>query len=228
MTSKLQLYDIFSALVPGVLLCAAVAAAFPKLLSLFTLPDVPDAFGVLSLTILALFIGHIVQAVASLLEPVLHKTWGGRPSEKALTEGLGDRYFPTNTSDRVVEKLRVALRSDATPRDLFLYAMPLAEADDKSRASSFNGSYAYHRALFMLSISTALIAAFSGFYGSLKLATCGQYLAIVAVLLALVALLWYRCKQRAFYYVREVLLSAERVLDSRGIAPSHDGSDSKD
>ena len=38
---------------------------------------------------------------------------------------------------------------------------------------------------------------------------------VIVALLLLLILAWYRAKQRGIYYVREVLLIAEKVLDER-------------
>jgi hypothetical protein len=215
LTPKLGIYDFFGALVPGTLLLSVVAACFPSLVSAFTLPTVPDAFAVLALTILAVFTGHIVQSIASLLEPLAYRTWGGRPSDRALTDGLGDKYIPKKDGARIAGKIRQAIGSDASDRSLFLYAMTLAEADSKSRAGAFNGSYAYHRALLVLAAAALVLTALSGRYGALQSLTAGQFFSLLGAVAGVTALLWNRCRQRACYYVREVLFSAERLLDAR-------------
>lgn len=213
MTSKLQLYDVFSALIPGVILLCIIAIGFPEISSGVAAPHMPQSFVVMALTILAVFTGHIVQAIASLLEPLLYKTWGSRPSDLALTIGLSDRYFPKDAAERIVGKLRSAVGSTASNRSLFLYAMTLAEADKKSRAASFNASFAYHRAILILAIATVILILLSAKYGALHSLPPARLTWLVLSTVALSVLLWYRCKQRAFYYVREVLMTAERLLD---------------
>lgn len=144
-----------------------------------------------------------------------YKSWGGRPSGAAMSGVLGSRYLPTDSSDRIRGKLRNAVSPDASDRSLFLYAMALAEADSGSRSGSFNGAYAYHRALLVSSMLLLGIGVASARYGALRHFSAGVQLALSAVAVALIVLLWHRCRQRAFYYVREVLLTAERLLDRR-------------
>jgi hypothetical protein len=91
MADRLQLYDVFGSLVPGVLVFGAVLLAFPSVWWAIQIPKFPDAFAVVALTVAALFSGHIVQAVASLAESFFYWTWGGRPSDRAFTVGLGNR-----------------------------------------------------------------------------------------------------------------------------------------
>lgn len=215
MTGKLQLYDIFSALVPGTLLLCALAAGFPVPAAALSVQHLPGAFAVLALTVLAVFTGHLVQALMSIVEPLLHRTWGGQPSDTALTAGLGYRYLPQDTSDRIREKLQRTVGTTASARSLFLYAMNIAEADAKSRTTAFNGSYAYHRGLLMLSLLMVPLTIGSARTGALAAGPAGSTWVIVGITITLSVLLWHRCRQRAFYYVREVLLTAERHLDSK-------------
>jgi hypothetical protein len=46
-----------------------------------------------------------VQAISSLIEPFVDTTWGGRVAEKGLSQGLGDRYLPSETASRIRSKL---------------------------------------------------------------------------------------------------------------------------
>lgn len=221
MTSKLQIYDIFCALVPGVLLLCILTIGFPELAAGVASPNLPDSFAFLALTVLAVFTGHIVQTLVSLLEPLLYKSWGSQPSDLALTVGLGDRYFPKDSAERISAKLKAVVGVTASNRSLFFYAMTLAESVKSSRTASFNASYAYHRALLMLTIASIALTLISAVYGALHAATRGQVVSLLALELALTVMQWYRCKQRAFYYVREVLMTAERLLDSRSAPSTH-------
>jgi hypothetical protein len=223
MTDRLQLYDVLGALIPGVLVMGAVFLAFPGACESLQVPKLPDAFSVIALTVAALFLGHVLQALASLAEPVVYWTWGGRPSERALTGRLGSRYLPADTGARIRQKLQAAVGPEASDRSLFLYAMTLAESAPASRASAFNGSYAYHRALLFAATALLVIPAVSTHCGTLKDMPWKHAAPILIAAVALLLLLWHRAKQRAFYYVREVLLTAERVLESRtapGPAPT--------
>jgi hypothetical protein len=214
MTDRLQFYDVFSAFIPGVLVFGVVLLAFPEMWASFQVPKLPDAFEVIILTVTSLFIGHIIQALSSLIEPFMHWTWGGRPSERALVSGLGNRYFSLDTATRIRKKLLAKVGPKASDRSLFLYAMTIAESAPSSRTAAFNGSYAYHRALFLAAAAFLIILTLSARFGSLRDMPVKHSFLILLAAFALLLLLWHRAKQRAFYYIREVLLTGERILDN--------------
>ena len=127
MSDKFEFYDLLGILVPGSILLALIALSFPEITSAFANVGFPDAFAVICLTAAAVFAGQLVQAISSLLEPVLNWTWGGRSSERALRGELPSRYFPNDTAERIRAKLIRAVGSGASERSLFLYAMQIAE-----------------------------------------------------------------------------------------------------
>jgi hypothetical protein len=94
MDSKFELYDVIGVLLPGAIVLGLGCIAFPDVASRFSTAGFPQAFSVICLIAVAMFLGQLIQAVASLVEPLLYWTWRGRPSERALKDGLGDRYFP--------------------------------------------------------------------------------------------------------------------------------------
>jgi len=213
MSDKFEFYDLLGILVPGSILLALIALSFPEITSVFASIGFPDAFAVICLTAAAIFAGHLVQALSSLLEPVLDWTWGGRASERALRGQLPSRYFPNDTAERIRAKLIRAVGSGATERSFFLYAMQIAETSANSRVSKFNGLYAYHRALvtlLFLGFALLLVAVFWGPAEAWPIRSKVMALIIVVLLLVIV---WHRAKQRAYYYVREVLSTAERLID---------------
>ena len=126
MADKFEFYYILGILVPGVLLVYVFLVCFPGATTVVP-PKMSDALNALAFTALAIFVGQLVQAIASLLEGPLYWTWGGRPSERALRSGLGPRYLPDGTAKRIRTKLKKAVGEHATDRDLFIYAMGRAE-----------------------------------------------------------------------------------------------------
>lgn len=215
MQDKFDIYDVLGVLIPGVLVVAAVQLAFPMLAKFIPEIQLPEGFAFVIVTSLSVFTGYLVQALASLCEPVLYKTWGGRPSENALDYGLGERYFPVDTGKRIKHKLQVATDSHATSRSLFLYAMQIAESCGSARVSRFNALYAYHRALLFMNV-VALFVFIASFYHGLASTLSWKQNAVTLALLALLTLLfWNRARQRGYYYVREVLLCAEQQISSK-------------
>ncbi len=91
--------------------------------------------------------------------------------------------------------------------------MHRANAAPGSRSQAFNSLYAYHRALlFVLVAGIALLVA-SMTWGAAQTWPTARSLVLLVVFAALLVLVWYRSKQRALYYVREVLGVAEREVD---------------
>ena len=213
MLSKFDLYDILSAFIPGALLTASLPILFPQLGLFFNHVSYPESFAVVVLLALAFFLGQLVQALGSLLEPLLFCSWGGSPSDVALSDGLKG-YFPKDSAERISAKLTTAVGPNATSHSLFLYAMQISVKAQSGRASRFNGLYAYHRSLLAGVLVMLALAALATMRGLLASSDCLSKTIIFCLLVALLGILWYRTKQRASYYVREVLLSAERVIDS--------------
>jgi hypothetical protein len=220
MVDKFKIYELLSWVVPGTLLVCLLAVCFPSLATATGAVKFPDAFSVVALLALAIFAGNLVQAIASLIEPALNWTWGGRPSERALQAGLGSRYLPQDAADRIRKKIEAAVGAGASDRAIFLFAMQRAESAGSDRVGTFNALYAYHRALLVLCLAglpAFLIAVLSGQLPGLHWSGA---LGVVVLVAAVSVLVWYRTKQRAFYYVREVLHTAERVLDHAAPKPA--------
>jgi len=216
MADKLTAYELLGIFVPGVLLCAWIPICFPVAAALPTV-QFPAAFSLIALTALAIFLGQLVQALASLLEPLIYWTWGGRPSDRALDAGL-KHYFPADSAKRIRVKIAEAAGEESSDHSLFLFAMQRAEAGGNPRVRQFNTLYAYQRALLVLAILTGVMLGPSMAWGALAAWTVPQKAAAAILLVLLILLIWHRAWQRACYYVREVLLTAERVLDDRKTA----------
>ncbi len=215
MTEKLDAYDILAVLVPGTLIVCIVPVCFPSLPTKFISPQFPEGFLVIALVALAVLLGYFVQAIASLAEPLLNWTWRGRPSENALREGLGERYLPLSTIRRVKEMLVNFANDDYDDRSLFLIAMRYAEEANNNRVARFNSLYAYHRALLILTTLSIVLFILATQWGIASAWSGNAKVATLLIAVACLVLLWYRTKQRAFYYVREVLLTAQRVIEEK-------------
>jgi len=133
-----------------------------------------------------------------------------------LKWGLGTRYFPADTANRIRAKLAKCVGDTVSDRSLFLYAMQRAETSGNTRVAKFNGLYAYHRAMLALLLISLCVILASMWWGTLKHWFCQDKVGLVAVDMLLLAVFWVRAKQRGFYYVREVLSTTERLLDAGG------------
>jgi hypothetical protein len=217
MSDKFSLYDLLATVVPGTLIVCLMPVFVPDLAAAAKALNLPDAFALIGLIALALFAGNVVQAVASQLDPVLFWLWGGRPSERCLRHGLGERYMPLDSAERIRGKLVAAVGAAASDRSLFLFAMQQAESAGTQRVTTFNALFAYHRALLILTaIGVTIAIAIVCGQGPESWSAALRWGLLVGSVLLFV-LLFFRTRQRAFYYVREVLLTAERVMDQRAI-----------
>lgn len=216
MLEKLDYYDLLGIVVPGTLLVCWLPVCFPVITSVAGSAGFPEAFEVIALVVLAFFVGQLVQAIASLVEPVLYWTWGGRLSDQALGGGLG-RYLPKATAARIKSRLVIAAGADTDDHSLFLFAMQRSDSAGIGRAARFNCLYAYHRALLVLILLATGSFVFSLWWGAAGTWSGSTITTTFVILVFLMAIVWYRAKQRGMYYVREVLLTAERVLEDRPI-----------
>ena len=84
-----------------------------------------------------------------------------------------------------------------------------------SRVERFVALYGYYRGLLFSAVLAVTLGLASVRWADHSVLSMAGKLWTVGTLGVLTILLWYRTKQRAFYYVREVLLTAERVLDGQ-------------
>ena len=217
MTDKLELYDVLSVLVPGTLLVGLVPICFRSLLHIHG-ASFPAAFAVLLLTGLAIFLGFIQQALGSLIEPFLEKTWGGRPSKRVFAGGLGNRYLGKEEADRIKPKLIKAVGEGQSDAGLFRYASQMSDAAEIGRCTRFNGLYAYHRSLLSTCIASTVLFLASAVWGSAAALSLSQKGLVLLGALVLSLLMWHRTRQRSLYFAAEVLMTAERVLDEKASA----------
>lgn len=66
----------------------------------------------------------------------------------------------------------------------------------------------------MLCLAAFIFIVTSAFVGALAVLPRWKLVLLAGATFGVVGLVWHRTRQRAHYYVREVLLTAERVLDT--------------
>lgn len=212
MLDKFEPYDFLGVLIPGVLLAYWLPVCFPQTVEMVAVAGFPETIDVIGFTAVAIFFGHLIQAVASLLEPFLHRTWGGKPSERALNGGLGDRYLSETAGRRIRRCLTEHAADDSSHQDLFRIAMAHANGATGSRSERFNTLYGYHRALVVVVAVATLLFVASRWWGAAAAWPEARFWTFVVALLGILGLVWHRARQRAFHYVGETLHVAERVL----------------
>jgi hypothetical protein len=217
MAEKFSLYEILSNLVPGILLVGCLAILFPSW-GASVATGLPNEFVVALLLATSVVAGMLVQTLGSLGEPILFRTFGGRPSDLALAGKLNERYFGKDKADRVIGQLKARFGSGASDRSLFLSAMAEAEAAETSRAKSFNAHYGYLRSITFLLLLILPLVIWSRFAGRAADWSGPSFWVIIVFLLAFLAIFSWRAWQRGAYYAREVLLTFEWLSNDRAEA----------
>jgi hypothetical protein len=213
MLERLKLYDLLSALVPGALLLCVLVLLFPDVAVPIRSAGLPSEFSLVALLAASLLAGEVVQTIGSILEPTLFRVSGGRPSDRALDGKLSTRYFPRDAAQRIKEKLQRRVGPGASDRSLFLAAMNLSESTEESKVATFNAQYGHHRAVTTLFLCTLVMLFGSRKWGAGATWNCTSYWAIATACAVLLVLFAWRTWQRGVYYSREVLLTAERMLN---------------
>ena len=220
MTNKFDFYDILGFLIPGTLLVCWVPICFPSISSMASALKFPSAFAVIALTALSVMLGHLMQAVGSIIEPAIQRTWGGKRSQRALTQGIKG-YLSQDAAKRIREKLCQVVGPEASDTDLFYYALQRTDAANIGRTTRFNSLYAYHRGLIVFFLIATALLAISTIWGPAASWTTHLQMGAFAGILVLLILVWYRTNQRDAYYVKEVLFTVERVLDEASAKPAN-------
>ncbi|SFU53405.1 hypothetical protein SAMN05216480_10692 [Pustulibacterium marinum] len=179
-------YEILSALLPGFLL----------LIALFIFLDIPyQKDYIVAYTAIAFLIGFVVSALSSWLEGVYYFTWGGKPSERLLN-GKSVWKVPFYEAEKVKSILAKHWHTENVSNDaLYALAIRYANGHKDSRINEFSANYAFARVL-LTTLLLILCVMLYAHYGHWQ-----HYLFLCIVLI----IVWLRCKQRAYYYAREVL-----------------------
>jgi hypothetical protein len=180
-----KIYDVLSSLIPGFILLMAV-------LELFKLPFNKEM--VVPYTAFAFLLGYLINTISSWLEDFYFLTWKGKPSDRLLNghDIWKVRFYQ---SQRVKSLLKDESKNDKpTTDELFSIAMRYANQKD-SRVEDFNATYAFSRSILTTVVIGGIFILVRN-YDSLN-----YYLLIIPTLLVV----WLRCKQRGYYYAREVL-----------------------
>lgn len=177
-------YDVLSLLVPGFIIYQLI---------LLVVQNVPEIDTVPSLAI-AFVIGYFVNAISSWAENILYFTFGGKPSIKLL-KGKGIRKVKFHEKEAVLKLLKQETENSSDENRLFAVAMRYANQSENERVANFNSIYAFSRVLLLTLIISFCMLVFK-FYDNYIL-----YL----IMIPLIIITWQRCKERSYYYAKEVL-----------------------
>lgn len=178
-------YDILSSLVPGFLLLMVI-------LGFFNLSFDKDM--IVPYTAIAFLLGFLVNTISSWLEDIYFLTWKGKPSD-CLLNGKDIWKVKFYQSQKVKELLKTeTTKSNPSNDELFSIAMRYANQKD-SRVEDFNSTYAFSRSL----LTSVLIG------GIFLLIRNHNDWKFYLIIMPIIIIVWLRCKQRGYYYAREVL-----------------------
>lgn len=186
-------YDILSNLILGYILLMAL------------LPMLGISFewkASIAYLAIAYVIGYMINAIGSWIEGFYFWTIGGKPSDVLLLP-INQRKKCSGHSriifyqvDEVTKMLKHELNDEnASTGKMFSLAMLYSNSDEKTRVPDFNAQYAFARTLLTTVIILSPIILIQ-YHFELK-----AWLIILPLFIS-----WYRYKDRAYYYAREVLI----------------------
>ena len=184
-------YDLMSSLVSGVLVAASINIIF----------DLGFDYDAVPLMAVTYVIGYFINAISALLEKFYYWTMGGKPSDVLLTPVNGQSYtgykrIKFYETDHVIDLLKTELNdNDPSLGKMFGRAMAYSNDDKETRVPDFNAQYAFSRVILTTSLILSVLW-LSHYYDVLWM----WILALFVIYMS-----WRRCKERGFYYAREVL-----------------------
>lgn len=186
-------YDLLTHLVPGIIVLGTIQ---------FGLGISYDALSPVPALALSYIVGYIINALGSWLENIYFITWGGKPSTKLL-DGIGTRKVKFFEADKIKQFLKnQSGKSSPSSEELFGIAMRLTIDESKSRIDDFNASYGFSRTILTSGLVCTIIL----------LKTLPYDLLEYGAILLIDLVLWQRCKERGYYFSREILNACLNVI----------------
>lgn len=182
-------YDILSKLITGLLISfIAIKLYIPSF-------DLDKSGGIIFITGLGYIVGYFVDTFSSWLESFYHFTWGGKPSDRFMAgKGIWKVAVPSNLKE-IKKHLKSSVGSKSI-QDKELFSIALRN-EKSERVGDFYNLYAFSRSL----LTSFLILFF------LLIPMFYSYWTFYAISLFIIIITWLRAKQRAYYFVKEVLIS---------------------
>ncbi len=216
---KFDYYDAIAHLIPGTIGCLFLFYTLELLGIALPEPNV-GSLGIVGIGIaVAYTVGHLLQALASSLEPFYYALWGGKPSVRLLISQ--SRQFSEEQRQRLIaELIRFFNVKEECPEGrkaaqhfhqrLFERCMALCNRNKLGRVDTFNAIYGFHRVLlttFLLGFVTCVGIWFVQCWGGLDIPPTKVSLLKSWVFLTGMAagIEIFRARKRAHYYAREVL-----------------------
>ncbi len=183
-------YDILSKLITGLLVSFVLIKFYIPSIDLGNLGEV------IFITAMAYIVGFFIDTFSSWLEPFYYFTWGGKPSDKFVSgKGIWKVKAPSNLDVIKTYLKSLVDNSDVSEKELFGIALRKTKSD---RTTDFQNLYAFSRSL-LTSFIILFICLIPTYYG---------YWLFYVISFILIFVLWLRAKQRAYYFVKEVLVGS--------------------
>ena len=178
-------YDILSSLVPGFIML------------LVLIPVLGYQYNkdyVVGYTAVAFLLGYFINTVGSWLEDFYFFTWCGKPSSNLLEGKEIWKIKLYNHNSIKTHLLSKTSNPSASNNELFSIAMRVAFSQKDTRLDDFNGQYAFSRTMLTCVLLSGIFLTVN-YYNDWR-----AYLTIPIIIV-----FWYRCKQRGYYFSKEVL-----------------------
>ncbi|MEM7572625.1 MAG: hypothetical protein AAF433_06985 [Bacteroidota bacterium] len=182
---KFRAYDLIAQVIPGYVVIAVLDYFFD-----ITFIDIAS----LSSVVIAYVVGYYLNTLSSWMEGVYFFFWRGVPSTKLLQD---QGYWNVRLYESVA--IRESLLDDTgSENPAFQFATALDAVSDGSnpRVQEFNESYSFSRGM----LTCALVISVVVLTSEMEVNFITVFLLVLLVLISSI-----RAKQRAYYYVREVL-----------------------
>ncbi len=211
---QFKTYDILSSLIPGILVIVVIVPTYILLsnnLIVFEskLVTYKDLSSILTFAFLVIsyITGYLISALGSWFEPFLFFLWRGRPSKILLTNS-SKRIFLLDASKifdflKTESNLKIIKKGDW--KLLFQSAKNISYNQSNNniqkRIDNFNDNYIFSRNILIsyIIIILALLALFFNNFISNSLIIFFIFIGVM---------LFIRCRDRALYYSREILLNS--------------------
>lgn len=176
--------------------------------------NIPSYFSVAFLPI-AYVIGYFIDTLGAWLEDIYYRLMGGKPSREIFHKKAGTLY----SGWKRVKFFKIdeinAILTEGDEDDKFNTAMRISYSSTNSRSGTFLEQYNFSRSLTTLFIIIQIYFAIKIISEALlcnKLWDNEEIFFIIAISCTIV--LFYRMKERAYFYVKEVLNDVIRNSNS--------------
>lgn len=191
-------YDLLGKIVVGSVLLTLV-------LWYENVENIPSYFSVAFLPI-ALVVGYFIDTIGAWLEGIYYRLMGGKPSREIFRKKVGTNYSGWGrVKFYKIDEINTILTEDSED-EKFGTAMRIAYATLNSRSITFLEQYNFSRSMTTLFVVIQVYFACKIISNELlcnKSFDNEELLFIIAFVCTIV--LFYRMKERAYFYVKEVL-----------------------